>query len=140
MSLVLLYLCLDTPRCSKEIAKILNNPHNDRNIQKILNKLEKEDLMIVEKGTNNHYTRSKFFKTNNDKLATLLINECDYLKKSAEMKKAEYMGIDLREKEEAIRYFRSLFDLIVSDTKRFLYFDETGQKGFLKLAEISDIL
>jgi hypothetical protein len=61
---------LEKPRCSKEIADKMGNPHNDRNIQKYLNKLaEFEFLKFVGIGKNigkEKYPKSKFFMTNNN--------------------------------------------------------------------------
>jgi len=61
LDFILIFLCLKEPRCSKEIASILGNPHNDRNLQKSLNRLVNTGFLKYADFQSPKYPKSKFF-------------------------------------------------------------------------------
>lgn len=137
ISLLVLYLCLNKSLCSKQIAEILHNPHNDRNIQKVLLNLERQGLMkFVGIGINSNYKKSKFFIVNKDVIAKNIIES-----RKIKITKAKQIGCDVSKeklptRKEAIEEFEKGFEVFHSKGKNIIYFDKTGKKNFIKLAEI----
>lgn len=130
--LTLLCLCLDKPKCSKELARELKNPRDDRNIHKYVLKLEKSGLLReVEKPKDTEYTKSRFFIVDNKNLSKEVKNE---------MKNNKYIITPRR--KQSITIFKEMAEKWQSGDKTFLefkLFDKNKRKGFTKIAEISDV-
>jgi len=135
---LIIYLCLNKPRCSKEIAKIIGNPHNDRNIQKKLLKLNKLGILRLGNNVNQEYEKSKYFVVDKERLANLLIDDFkDKVSKAKELG-CETDNIKIPTKEEALNEFIDSFE-VIGDGKKSILSIRTGKKvpyGLIKIAEL----
>jgi hypothetical protein len=139
---VIILLLMKQSLCSKEIAELFGNFYNDRNIQKVLlrlNKLKILDFMGI--GLNALYPKSKFFEVNKGNLANMIINERKSEKEKLDKKAAEIQAIPPEvfvpsNEEEAIKSFLNLFEIKYYNNKIRINLKIDG-KGIMMLAELN---